>query len=364
MRGNQVRDFFVHRLSQAQIAKKLGVTPEEINNNFAKQSLESREYSPRDIEIGGLYYNERLTKADIARELGVSYNIVVRTFSKHGWKSIPRPKKANPEEARKLYEKGLTQEAIARKLGVSYFTIGKYLRELGVKIRKSGHKSDEERLKSRRENSQRHRDKVKALRDELFGTECRICGVSREKRKIAVHRKDCKEHDDKELWRLESLQKLNPEEWAAVCVMCHRGAHWTHDDMNIDFDRLEKMAQQEKRTTKGEESSEDEKSVEAQPSSEETELTSTGKDVSELRKELFGESCYFCGQIPDDKRLVIHKKDGEEHDKEDLWEKERLQSLDIDDWVPLCNKHHRYTHWAMKRINMTWPDISSAVKGK
>jgi transposase len=316
--------------------------------------LEAKKYAPRDIEIGRLYYEEGLTKSDVARKLGVSYNTVVRTFSRNGWKSIPRPKKANPEKARMLYENGLTQDAVARKLGVSYYTIGNYLRGLGVKIRKPGYKSKEEREKARKNNRQRHHDKVKALREELFGHKCRICGVSRDRRKIAVHRKDCDEHDDTELWRLTALRKMKPEEWAAVCVMCHRGSHWTHEEMDIDFDRLEKMAQHGN-------PAKSEERVEVRVKPEKTK-PSYSKEVREIRKVLFGEKCNFCGKVPDDKALVIHRKDGEEHDKVDLWNKERLQNLNVDDWVPLCQRHHRYVHWAMKRINMSWSDISSEIK--
>jgi DNA-binding CsgD family transcriptional regulator len=322
--------------------------------------LEAKKYASRDIEIGKLYYEDWLTKLEIAKKLSLSYNTVLRTFTKYGWKTLPRPKRADPKEARRLYEKGLTQEAIARKLGVSYFTIGNYLRELGVKIRKNGYKSHEERVKGRRENAQRHRDKVKALRDDLFGCDCRICGVDRDKRTIAVHRKDCKDHDDKELWRLESLQKLNPEEWAAVCVMCHRGSHWTHEEMNIDFDKLESMAQQGK-AAKSEDTLQNEESKDVQLKLEETK-PSYSKEVREMRKDLFGEKCNFCGEIPDDKALVIHRKDGEEHDKEDLWDKERLQNLNLDDWVPLCQRHHRYVHWAMNRLHLDWDDIDNAIR--
>jgi len=355
------RLFFKDGLSQTQIAKKLGVKPKEISNIFRKLGLEAHKYSQRDLQIGKLYYVDRMTKADIARKLGVSYNTVVRTFDKYGWKSLPRPKRANPEDARRLYEKGLTQREIAEILGVSYFTIGNYLRELGVPIRKRGYKTDKEREEARKNKLQRHRDKVKDLRDKLFGSNCRICGVGRDKRKLAIHRKDCQEHDEKDLWRLKALRKMTPEEWAALCVMCHRGAHWAHDDMGWDFNKLEKMAKQKEESEKREKEAQKSQDEKPTPKKDKSKVDATDKDVDELRKALFGEDCYFCGPIPSDKALAIHRKDGEDHDKRDLWDNKKLQGLDPDEWVPLCQRHHRYAHWAMNRLNRTWQDLASAM---
>ncbi len=346
-----------------QIAKKLGVTPKEISDVFEKLGIDAQRYSQRDIEIGRLYYASRLSKIDIARKLGVSYNTVIRTFDKYGWKSLPRPKSADPEEARRLYEKGLFQKEIAKQLGVSYYTIGNYLRELGVDIRKRGYKSDERRAEARKEKAQRHLNKVKSLRDEKFGSTCRICGVGRDERKIAIHRKDCQKHDEKELWSLKGLRKLDPVEWAALCVMCHRGAHWAHDDMSVGFDKLEGMTQQGNQQDDNKTNLKDEKSMEAKLDKEEAKAGSTDKEVEEMRRDLFGEDCFFCGPVPENKRLVIHKKDGESHDKSDLWDKEKLQNLNRDEWVPVCSKHHRYVHWAMNWIYMSWEEIASAFLG-
>jgi len=358
------RLFFVKGLSQVQIAKKLGVTPKEISDIFAKLGIEAQRYSQRDLEIGRLYYASRLSKRDIAKKLGVSYNTVIRTFDKYGWKSLPRPKTADPEEARKLYEKGLTQEEIAKQLGVSYHTIGNYLRELGVEIRKRGYKTDEEREAARKEKAQRHLNKVKALRDEKFGSTCRICGVGRDERKIAIHRKDCQKHDEKELWSLKGLRKLNPEEWAALCVMCHRGTHWAHDDMGVGFDKLEGMAKQGKQQDDNMTNLKDENSLEDKLEKEEKKYAAISKEAQEMRRDIFGEDCFFCGQIPEDKKLLIHRKDGESHEQRDIWDIERLQNLNRDEWAPVCNKHHRYVHWAMDWLYMSWEDIVSAFSGR
>lgn len=356
------RLFFVKGLSQAQIAKKLGVTPKEISDVFAKLGIEAQKYSKRDLEIGRLYYASKLSKMDIAKKLGISYSTVRKTFDKYGWKSIPRARKGDPEEARRLYEKGLTQEEIGKRLGLSRHQIGNYLKELGVAIRKRGYNSDEAREEARKEKALRHRNKVKALRDEKFGSTCRICGVGREKRKIAIHRKDCEKHDEKELWSLKGLRKLDPEDWAALCVMCHRGAHWTNNDLGIGFEKLEGSAQQGKQQDDNKTNSKNEESLENKLEEEEK-YAATRKDAQEMRRDIFGEDCFFCGEIQEDKRLVIHRKDGESHEQSDIWDIEKLQNLKRDEWVPVCNKHHRYVHWAMDWIYMTWEDIASAFRG-
>lgn len=356
------RLFFAKGLSQAQIAKKLGVTPKEISDVFAKLGIEAQKYSKRDLEIGRLYYASKLSKMDIAKKLGISYSTVRKTFDKYGWKSIPRARKGDPEEARRLYEKGLTQEEIGKRMGLSRHQVGNYLRELGVVIRKRGYNSDREREKARKEKSLRHQNKVKDLRDEMFGSTCRICGVGREKRKIAIHRKDCQKHDEKELWTLKGLRKLDPEDWAALCVMCHRGAHWTNDDLSIDYEKLAKMAQQGKQQDDNKTNSKDEESLENKLEEEEARVAAT-KAAQEMRSNIFGDDCFFCGEIPEDKRLVIHRKDGNPHEQGDTWDIEKLQNLKRDEWAPVCNKHHRYVHWAMDWAYMTWEDIESAFLG-
>jgi DNA-binding CsgD family transcriptional regulator len=360
---------FDKELTQSQIAKKLGVSPKEIGKIFAKVGIEPRKLSPRDAEIAKMYYSQRMSKVDIAKKLGVSYNTVLRTFDKYGWKSIPRKTRAEPEEARKLYEKGRTQAEIAKKLGVSRHTIGNYLRQLGVEIRKPGYKTDEERQQARKEKGRRHRERVKAFRDGLFGSTCRICGVGRDKRKIAIHKKNCEAHDDKDLWRMKFLKKVNPDNWAALCVMCHRGAHWAYNEMGAEFDALEKMAKQGNQTKEGTDKSQKESKKDSQKESKTDSSSETrddksdlaNKSVEEIRKDLFGDDCFYCGEIPSDKRLVIHKRDGEKHDDKELWDKETLMKLNPEEYEALCTKHHRYTHWAMKRLNLNWEDIASAV---
>ncbi|MGY5874216.1 MAG: helix-turn-helix domain-containing protein [Candidatus Thorarchaeota archaeon] len=357
---------FDQNLTQSQIAKKIGIPLAEVRGVFKQQRWKkhTRRYSDEDIQR--MYYKEMLSISEIARRLGISYSTLYNIFQRNKWKKRPPPTKADPEEARKLYEKGLTHKEIAKELGVSRASVGNYLRGLEVRTRrrKSKYKSDEERAIAKKERSRNQLEKVKAKRDDLFGTKCRICGIERgEKRKIAVHRKDFTEHEDNALWRLGYLKSLNPDDWAANCVMCHRGVHWVHDALGMEWQDVEKWV--DPRIIDGIEKERplQQSTHETQPiSANDTPLQDFDGDIYEIRKELFGEECYFCGPLPEDKTLTIHKKDGSHHRDALLWSKERLQELNPDEWQALCQRDHRYVHWAMKRLGMTWDDIESAYK--
>jgi len=295
--------------------------------------------------IWRLYFEELLSKSDIARKLGIANSTVHRVFVKNNWQSLPWPKKGDPEQASKLFKRGITHKEIAEKMGVSRRTVGNYLTELGVKRR---FKSDLERKQYRRIKSKERLERIKQLRDDLFGTECRICGASREKRTIAIHSKDFKEHNSHALWSEPFLRKTNPEEWVALCVMCHRGVHWVHDDFEMNWKSVENHLE------KGGVN-------QIQVSSLQMASRNNVKEdqsVEEIRKALFGSECFFCGPIPKEKIRVIHRKDGKPHRKNALNSKEFLLKTNTDDWQLLCQKHHRYVHWGMKHLGLSWEYIT------
>ena len=355
------RLYFDEGLPLSQIARKLGASPYIIRRIFKNHGWEARKPQDADEDIRRLYFDDRYPKSGVARKLGIANSTVHRAFERNQWLTRPPPKKGNPEDARKLYELGLTQKEIAKRLGVSRSTIVNYLRELGVKCRYSKYESDEERERARKENAKRRLEEVQELREKLFGTKCRICEVGKEKRKLAIHNKSGKEHFENALWGLPFLRRLNPEEWAALCTMCHRGAHWAHEELGMDWKTIESQLEQRtmKRTYQ---------EAVKQNSKHDSQSTSNKKDqkqnlvgeVEDIRKSLFGDECYFCGTIPEGKRLVIHRKDSSPHRGSLLWSKERLRELKPEEWQALCTKHHRYVHWAMKNLGFEWDDIDSA----
>lgn len=82
-------------------------------------------------------------------------------------------------------------------------------------------------------------------------------------------------------------------------------------------------------------------------------------DSESLRFALFGGTCHFCGIDHEDTRIVIHRKDGRKHPY-DLTEKEKyFRTLEPDEWVSLCQKHHLRAHWVMDVLGLKWKDIES-----
>ncbi|MFQ5832919.1 MAG: helix-turn-helix domain-containing protein [Candidatus Thorarchaeota archaeon] len=348
------RMYFDGKLTQAQIAKRLGVSPTTIRRLFEDNGWEARRPRYTDEDIRRLYFHNRLSKSEIARILGIANSTVHRAFERNQWPTLPPPTKANPEEARKLYEQGLTHKEIAGKLGVARTTIGSYLRGLGIQKRKFN--SDAERQQERKEQARRQRKKVQDLRDKLFGRECKVCGVDRSTRKLAIHKKDFSEHELNALWKLSFLRKVNPEEWSALCTMCHRGVHWTNDDLGMNWSSIRNRIKRRL----SEESEKSSKRDSEYALDSEKESNDLKGEVEDIRKALFGDECSFCGPLEEEKALVVHRKDGQSHQKHTLWSKDHLQRMDPDEWQALCQKHHRYVHWGMKYLGLKWEDLESA----
>ncbi|MFW9889942.1 MAG: helix-turn-helix domain-containing protein [Candidatus Thorarchaeota archaeon] len=353
------RLYFERNLTQALIARKLGVSPATIRRIFKDKGWEARRSRYTDEDIRRLYIHNRLSKSEIARVLGIANSTVHRAFERNQWPTFPPPTKANPEEARKLYEKGLTHREIAEKLGVARTTIGSYLRNLGIRRRKF--QSDAERQRAKREQARRQSKKVKDLRDKLFGKECKVCRADRKKRKLAIHKKDFTEHEMNALWKLSYLRTVNPNDWAALCVMCHRGVHWIYDDLKMEWQDIEKLVDL-KPSNESEQKPPPRKTLQHTSKQDEILQDSNG-DIDDMRKALFGDECYFCGSLPEDKTLVIHRKDGTPHEAKLLRLEKGLRRLNPEEWQALCQKHHRYVHWGMKHLGLKWEEIESAFTG-
>jgi hypothetical protein len=266
------------------------------------------------------------------------------------------------DEVARLYQQGLTEEQVAQRLGASRTLVGRYLRERGIRIRgQRKHESDVERQRAKKENRERFYQNPRELRSALFGQECRICGVSKDERNLAIHRKDGTPHEEESLRRLSFLKSVNPDEWASLCVACHRGVHWAMGTLGMDWSTVESKAHSGRPVN----------AQSAGPMSRplNSVLPSSGKDsrvegnVEEMRKTLFGDKCHFCGTVPEGMRLVVHRKDGSKHSRRLLSLKKYLRELNPDEWVALCQKHHRYVHWAMDRLHLRWQDMDSAFHG-
>ncbi len=284
--------------------------------------------------------------------------------SRDGKQSEYRRKKLDGLEKeihRLYYDDGLTQRKIAKRFSVGEATLSRFFQQQGWTSRfkrrglpKRKFESDDERREASIERRRETQRRLRELRISIFGTKCDICEIETkgEKRKLAIHRKDGSEHHKEALWRKGFLCDLNKDEWAPLCIPCHRGTHWLMEWVNKDYDYIKSRREQASGVSK-----ESFKPL----TREDYDKPITGvyprESAKEVRKSLFGESCHFCGEIEEGKRIVIHRKDGRPHESRILASVKYLRNLDSNEWVALCNKCHRQVTWARDTLGMKWDDL-------
>ncbi|MFW9890277.1 MAG: sigma factor-like helix-turn-helix DNA-binding protein, partial [Candidatus Thorarchaeota archaeon] len=372
--------YFKHNLSQKAIAEHLGIAESTVGRAFKKNGWIARDgwrtrhpKSVDPIKIWRMYFEEGLTQREIAERLGIGRSRIIGTLKTHGWKARPakpRSEEIDPEEVWRLYfVNGFTQKEVAEKLGLrSTSPIQRIFKEKKWKVRgrwgpdsfggRRHFETDAERELARKERYQQRLQRIRQMRDALFGTECVICRKSKDEKPLHIHRKDCDEHEQNYLWKEGNLRSLDSNEYAALCVACHRGVHWLERKRGTEWKDIEKLLRDSPACAKP--SKEliplpDKRT----PSSKEYERVARHivGGVEELRDVLFGVECHFCGTDYEDRRLVIHRKDGRPHNLR-LLEKERyLRTLKLDEWVALCQKCHRYVHWAEEKLGLSWSDL-------
>ena len=324
------------------------------------------EMCPIHQQVHRLYFDKGKTQREIAEELEVKRHIIIAMFKEKGWEArppAPRREKVNPDDVYKLYfQEGLPQGEVAEKLGLnSTSPIQRVFKENDWESRgrwgkgsaRTHYSTDEERKIASKERSEKRQQQLKEMREQLFGTECKICGASNEERTIAIHRKDFTEHKQNKLWLKGELESVDTEEWVALCVACHRGVHWMHEQHGAEWKDIERHQKHNDTHTSQirelyELSNREKASKRNEHDARET--------IGELRKRFFGEECSMCGS--DNRRLAIHRKDGSPHSKNFLRSRENLEDINTDEWTLLCQKCHRYVHWAMDNLQMKWNDFA------
>ncbi len=210
--------------------------------------------------------------------------------------------------------------------------------------------TEKERESAIKERGEHRQQELKELRENLFGTECRVCGVSKDEKTLAIHRKDFQGHEHNKFWKKCTLESLNPDNYAALCIQCHRGVHWMHKEHSTSWADIEKHLQEKTSTTA--------RTKESFVLQENASQTGKSKqEIEELRKSLFGRDCHFCGDNYESRRLTIHRKDGRPHRDSLVWSESSLKSLNPDEWTALCQKCHRYVHWAEENFGLSWDDL-------
>ena len=373
------RLYFNEKMSQKDIAQELGVSRFAIGDMFRENGWETRDKGQRKgvdhEEARRLYFDKKLSLTEVGWRLGTSATAICKVMQKHGWKTRNQGRsrvgrwgmEIDHEEVRRMYfDEKLSQMEVARRLGLaSDSPIKRIFRETGWKPRVNRtprfFETEDERELAGREKKGAHNLRIQELRENLFGSKCQICGTTREERIIAIHRKDGSGHEEEALRRVRFLESVNPDEWAALCILCHYGVHWMMEKMNVEWDDIESSIVSEKHLSSIMKACLSLPSSETSSSTEYDNITShieERMEPKELRKALFGEDCYFCGSDYERRRLVIHRKDGTTHDSKLLHSEKYLRTLNLDEWVPLCQKCHSYVHWVMEKFQMNWNSLA------
>jgi transposase len=332
----------------------------------AGESTSELEMSLLHEQVYRLYFNQGKTQREIAEELEIKRHIIITMFKENEWEarpSAPGREEANPDDVYKLYfQEGLSQRDVAKKLGLSSPSpIKRIFKENEWEPRGRWNKpptrrhfsTDEERKTASKERYDKWQLELKEMREQLFGTECKMCGTSNEEKTIAIHRKDFTEHRQNKLWIKSELESIDPEEWVALCVPCHRGVHWMHEQHGAEWKDIEQHQKhnntQISQVKEQYELSDKQKEAKRNGHYE-------GETIAELRKRLFGKECSMCGSVS--RRLAIHRKDSRPHERHFLRSRKNLEALDTDEWKLLCQKCHRYVHWAMDKLQIEWDDFA------
>jgi transposase len=233
------------------------------------------------------------------------------------------PKRVNIEEIHRLYyEENLTQRQVAEKLGLSsHSTINRLFKENGWKARPAAPPKQE------------------ADSTEVY-------------RLYFVHGKSMKEISEQlGLKGISPIQRVFRENgWKA------RGSVKKRRQFNNDAERA--IARKNRDKAQFQEI----KTLREQLFGTSSMLENSGeikveRKVETLRRYLFGRQCHFCGTEFNGRRLTIHRKDGRQHRSVILWSERNLKSLNPSEWVLLCQKCHRYVHWAMDNLQMKWENF-------
>ena len=321
---------FERGLTQREIAAKFGVSRNQIQKAI------------RDWDVHEQYYTKQHTFFRIAGDLNLTVKTLRGIFRRHGWQMRVQTerKKLNNSEIRKLhYEEGLTFIQIAKRSGLDLDLIRK---TIGVR---------------KEENTVREIGRLYFQEGLTFIQISKHLGVSLKtirrafRTQIWAPRKSTttKQLDANWVYHLYYIEGFSQQEIAAISsVHCDTiqklfwEKEWIPRDKqkpkaigDIDLERRE--YQRKKR-----------------------------QSLKAARARIFGTKCYACHfeKNPTGKNLHLHKKDGTEHDRNLFRSLKRLESLNPDDWVPLCDRCHLGIHMLMKVFGFDWARIEIFLEGR
>ncbi len=218
--------------SLRKIGEIYGVSMGPIRRMFIENEWEyGQEIQVDADELCHLYFTLGLSRDEVCEKMGFSRKVFERVLEYNEWDARPsgfQPVEIDLDEYKRLYYvEELELEKMAERLKVSVSTLIRFREEQNLEDRVLNY--------------------GKELRDEIFGTECRLCGNPYEH----IHKKDGVPHRSHVTWTRKSLLTLNPDDWAALCVSCHQLTHALMKVYGLDWDEIEEHIKDLVRKRKG-----------------------------------------------------------------------------------------------------------------
>ena len=337
--------YYDEGLTQEKVAEKLGVSESTIYRHFRKHGMKPHRIDTRDEvdskEVHRLHFEEKFSRKEVAEELDVSESTIRRIFRDQGWKGrdSASQSKVDANEVRQLYfDEGLTQKDVAKRLGVSVPTIYKTFKKQGWEPRRGTRRKelDEEEVRQLYYDKKLSQEKVA----EKLGVSASTIYRHFRKHGMKPHRIYTRDKvDSKEVHKLYFEEKLSRKEVAKKLDVSERTIS------RIFHDEGWKSRGQTKHQN------ENERELARKENRKNTQIK-----VVELRKKLFGIKCQICTE---ERKIAIHRKDGSEHNPDDLWRISNLRTVNPDGYAAVCIPCHRGVHWMMRTYGQNWVQIKS-----
>ncbi len=344
------RLYYEKGLSMVKIAQRYGYrTSSIVSRIFKENGWESRPSERSKViikpeEVHRLYFEEKRTLLEIGKEFGFKSAIPIRRiFEENGWETRRRWKRLDSHIVYNLYfNEDLSFEKLAKKLGLdSIYPIERIFEVNGWSARRGIKKFDVDPDEVYRLYYEEGRTMKQIATHYGYKTSGAISRIFR-KNNWDPWRTRCVDYDIDvdEVYGLYYMDKLSLAE-------IQRRLGKTAYAINKVFEKME----WEKRKIAYET---EELRLLGQKEASDRYIQS----IKEMREKIFGQDCTVCGN----EMNAIHRKDGKKHSSNLLWSRKGLESVEPDEWVPLCMECHLVVHTLMRINIQDWQTILSILK--
>ena len=235
------------------------------------------------------------------------------------------------------FKDGLSQQEIADQMGVSVHTIYRVFKKEGLTPQRSTKKIDldPQYVKQLYDSGLTQQEVAEKLSvsDSTIYRHFKKHGITphrmasrAEVDRMEVHRL----HLDEKLGRKEVAEKLGVSE-RTISRIYHDEGLEAYGQKKYETDEERELARNEIRKN-------------------------TQIKIIELRKEIFGTKCQTCTE---EGNIIVHRKDGSEHNPDELWRIHYLRNVNPNEYAAVCPSCHPGIHWMMDTYDQNWEQIKS-----